>query len=122
MRIKIYLKNEEEIFFQKLNDDDLKKSMSGNLEHLVLSITNECNFRCGYCICSGNYKHQKRHKNLFRDSKVALNAIEFFGENLYNKNDLTISFYGGEPLINFKLIKEAIEKIRLLKQGKKEYP
>lgn len=73
-------------------------------------------------ICSGNYKHQKRHKNLFRDSKVALNAIEFFGENLYNKNDLTIGFYGGEPLINFKLIKEAIEKIRLLKQGKKEYP
>jgi uncharacterized protein len=90
--------------------EELKKTVNGNMEHIVLSITNQCNFRCRYCIYSGRYQQQRNHENVFMKKETAEKAVEFFFKNNKNKDDLIIGFYGGEPLLNFDVVKAAMGK------------
>lgn len=77
---------------------DKKNFLSQNhsLDHLVILITEECNLRCGYCYI--NNKPGTMSKN------TALKAVELlFAENK-PPNDVSIAFFGGEPLLKPKMI------------------
>ena len=91
----------------KLNDiytkiAGTKKEMQPS--SLVLMISQDCNLRCTYCYgTNGEYSH----KGLM-DYKTAKSAVDYFVK--YAKGDkLNICFFGGEPLLNFSLIKEIIK-------------
>nr|WP_277601294.1 radical SAM protein [Marinitoga sp. 38H-ov] len=76
-----------------------------NFNTLVLNVAQECNMKCIYCFAdNGTYGNTSIMK--FETVKLAL-------EKLYNNrfDQLSISFFGGEPLLNFKLIKEVVEYI-----------
>lgn len=77
-----------------------------SISKIVLNTSNKCNLRCKYCYADGGkYASQK-------DEIMSINTLEnivtqLLGENI--KYIGIVSFFGGEPLINYSLIKRGIE-------------
>lgn len=68
---------------------------------LTLNVTEECNLRCRYC-------YVKKSDLTFMSEKTAKKAVNF----LFSFDDMEgfgITFYGGEPLLNFPVVKSTIE-------------
>ncbi|MGF7050721.1 uncharacterized protein J2T13_005271 [Paenibacillus sp. DS2015] len=98
-----------------INKEELTSYLESNGgNQLILLTTESCNIRCEYCIYSGNYSNQRTHNTDFMDISIAKKAVEQYlyhfklrkSKHLFD-NPL-IAFYGGESLLNFKLIKEVI--------------
>ncbi|MBF0107092.1 MAG: radical SAM protein [Deltaproteobacteria bacterium] len=88
-----------------------KNIESGKLLRSVrLNWTSECNFRCSYChaevIRQGG---QSQNLNFYKAKEFIDKIFEVLKAN--NKTDLSVRFYGGEPLIYWKEIKKTIEYI-----------
>jgi len=85
------------------------------LSNLILGVTEDCNFRCKYCVFSDYYEYSRSHSDMYMDFTTAKKAIDYYFSLLdeghrYNPlREPTISFYGGEPLLNFELIKKCVE-------------
>ena len=85
------------------------------LSHLCFEVTEACNLNCTYCAFSDLYTKgsiRDGEKMSFETAKTLLDYLW----NLWEQDDvkkipsrLNISFYGGEPLMNFPLIKEIVE-------------
>jgi len=91
-----------------LDKEFLQEKLSKHLSHLILNITEQCNQRCTYCIFSGNYPGQRTHNNSFMTWEIAQNSIDYFLQRARTDKKSIISFYGGEPLLNWKLVKKCI--------------
>lgn len=102
------------------NDYDLNVNQVEELlyrtgfRHLSLEVTEECNLRCKYCCYSEEYKSQRYHGKNNMTWDIAKKAIDWYFKSYkkaktFNPN-LTpvIGFYGGEPLLNIKLIKQCV--------------
>lgn len=71
---------------------------------ISLLVSQECNLKCSYCYGD----HGTYHKNGLMSVETAINSINKI--LLYNKiKKVSICFFGGEPLLNFKLIKEVVK-------------
>lgn len=83
-------------------------------KHLTIVITEKCNLKCTYC-----YERNRtlRKPNLYKIKQFIIEEIN----NPKNKDfDIFfIEFFGGEPFIEFKLIKEITKFIRTLKTNKR---
>ena len=80
------------------------------LDKITLQVTQQCNFRCSYCVYSENLNHMQRsHSNRKMDFSVARKAIDFLREHAIDSPNINIGFYGGEPLLNFDLVRQVIE-------------
>ena len=71
-----------------------------NISELTFILTDDCNFHCKYC-------YKTKSKN-FLDSSAAVDAVDFFWPFL--NDNAYISFYGGEPLLSFDLIKKIVDE------------
>jgi len=103
---------------QHFTKDDLKNFLfREGFTQLILDVTEDCNFRCNYCIFSGNYVYYRSHSKKYMNIDIAKKAIDYYfslikeGKRYNPLRRPTVSFYGGEPLLNFKLIKECMEYI-----------
>ena len=103
----------------KINEMD--NMLNTSLQHLTLCITEACNLRCSYCKYSGHYKHSRKHSNRTMPYRTALKAINFFHSHSVASKKITISFYGGEPLIEFKKIKSLIHKCKKIFSDKEQH-
>ncbi len=87
---------------------------------IALNLTEECNYRCSYCIYSGDYDYERSHGAKFMEYETAVKVIKFFfhlimNDKRYTKNNhVTIAFYGGEPLVRFELLKKIVAAIEEL--------
>lgn len=85
---------------------------------LSLEVTNACNLRCKYCSFSENYDRFRTHGYDYMTWETAKKAIDMYFKYYkearnYNPNlRPVIGFYGGEPLLNFKLVKKCVEYIK----------
>ena len=110
---KIYIFDGKNLELLKKTSDDNdkqienKKSRSrGILQKLVFNVSNMCNLNCKYCYASGgNYKRENSIMDLKTADKIIDSVIK-----KYNRVNV-IYFFGGEPLINFKLIKHIVERL-----------
>jgi len=89
--------------------EDIRLKSSTRLGHAIICLTDNCNMRCKYC----GY-HDTRYKengNFLKDiDEITLkNALDFVIARSVDAYETTISFYGGEPLLRFSLVKFAIE-------------
>jgi uncharacterized protein len=75
-------------------------------EMLVLSLTEECNFRCDYCYYSGAYSDSRGHADRTMTVQTASAAIEWYFS--FHRPEYRIGFYGGEPLLHFPLLEKAV--------------
>ena len=85
---------------------------------IVFEITDYCNLKCKYCSLGDLYNFSKKEsKNI--NIKYALNFLRYIFNVKHKKTKLTISFFGGEPLVNFPAIQQIIEEAKLLNKNKK---
>ena len=80
-------------------------------EVLVLEVTQQCNFRCEYCVFSGHYFNERTHTDLRMELPVADRIIDTFFRGHEDSYPANVSFYGGEPLTNFKVIQYVVDTL-----------
>jgi len=85
--------------------------------NLILQVTQACNLRCKYCAYSGDYKNRS-HNELMMSEEIAKKAIDYFIARSSEVPRLAFGFYGGEPFLNFNLIKILAKYIKQKAQGK----
>ena len=73
---------------------------------LCLHIAHDCNLKCVYCFAGEGEYHGKRS---LMSSEVGKKAIDFIIANSAMRHNLEIDFFGGEPLMNFKVVKEIVK-------------
>lgn len=95
----------------------LENYLQNKLKMIILQITQQCNLRCEYCAYSGNY-FNRGHKNLRMSFETAKKGIEFLIDNSRDEDKVNIGFYGGEPLLEFELMKKAILYAKEISEGK----
>lgn len=88
--------------------EELKKLLKGNCEQLILEVTESCNLRCGYCVYNDHHPNFRGFSNRVMKFEVAKKTIDYLLKD-YTGNRFALTFYGGEPLFNFKLIKQCID-------------
>ena len=89
--------------------DNLDYYLDHHLHKLTLQVTQQCNFRCHYCHYTyGDDKYYHSHKNNSMTWEVAKKAIDFFAKRTRDSININIGFYGGEPLLEYKLIQKCI--------------
>lgn len=78
----------------------------GVIDSIYIIMTNSCNLACDYCFTKENLS--KGHMTF----KVANNLINRMKEYLVDyTDDLTVTFYGGEPLLNLDLIQYVMDSL-----------
>lgn len=81
---------------------------------LCLHIAHDCNLACRYCFAEeGEYKG---HRELM-SYEVGRQAIDFLIQNSGKRHNLEVDFFGGEPLMNFEVVKSLVEYARSLEQS-----
>ncbi|MEG1991828.1 MAG: thioether cross-link-forming SCIFF peptide maturase [Acetivibrio sp.] len=72
---------------------------------LCLHIAHDCNLKCRYCFAEeGEYKG---HRELM-SYEVGKKALDFLIQNSGNRRNLEVDFFGGEPLMNFDVVKQLV--------------
>lgn len=102
-----------------LSTPQMESLINGHLQHLVLNVTESCNFRCDYCVYGGAYKFERVHSNIQMSTDVAKAAIRYFFDHSRESSEVTISFTGGEPLLRFELMKRITKSAREKAKGRK---
>ncbi|EFY09437.1 radical SAM protein [Erysipelothrix rhusiopathiae] len=88
----------------------VKEILNRQISQLTLQVTQGCNLRCSYCPYSQENTFTRSHNNsLNMTVETARESILFYAQHSRDCNNKNIAFYGGEPIFNFKLIKEAVE-------------
>lgn len=105
--------------FTQITGMDVKSNLA-NLTHLVFEVTDACNLRCKYCGYADLYLGYDKRENLkfpFMRAKQVINYLHALWSKHYVQDVtkvFTVSFYGGEPLLNVSFIRQVIEHIESL--------
>ena len=109
--------NRKEDYNGKINVDDIYSSLA-NTKQITFEVTERCNLKCIYCgygrLYSNNQERIRRDLS-FDDAKTLIDEILELKESIFSlslKHVVYFSFYGGEPLLNMKLIKEIVSYIK----------
>lgn len=73
---------------------------------LCLHIAHDCNLACRYCFAEEGEYHGRRALMSFEVGKQALN---FLIANSGNRRNLEVDFFGGEPLMNWQVVKDLVK-------------
>lgn len=104
-------------FKANISENSIKENIT-QTKVIVFEITDYCNLKCKYCSLGDLYNFSKKEsKNI--NIKYALNFLRYIFNVKHKKTKLTISFFGGEPLVNFPAIQQIIEEAKLLNKNKK---
>ena len=89
--------------------DTLKAKTSGVIKALCLHVAHTCNLNCSYCFASQGKYHGER---AIMSLDVAKRALDFLIENSGNRHNLEVDFFGGEPLMNFDMLRDLVAYAR----------
>lgn len=73
---------------------------------LCLHIAHDCNLACKYCFAEEGEYHGRRALMSF---EVGKKALDFLIANSGSRRNLEVDFFGGEPLLNWKVVKQLVE-------------
>ncbi|MFB3890664.1 MAG: radical SAM protein [Phycisphaerae bacterium] len=90
----------------------VREQLASHRGQLILNITEQCNFRCSYCVYDGRHEAQRSHAPRNMQWETARAAIDDFLAHSKDTNAPAISFYGGEPLLNLPLIRQCVDHVR----------
>jgi uncharacterized protein len=90
-----------------------KAPMPFPLQTLVLNVTNQCNLSCKYCYEFGEDRvATPEGKPKFMSEETARAAVDFLLANSPGRRAVHLTFFGGETLMNFKVVRSTIEYAR----------
>ena len=93
----------------------LKAKTSGVVKALCLHIAHTCNLNCSYCFASQGKYHGDRALMSF---EVGKRALDFLIEHSGTRRNLEVDFFGGEPLMNFDVVKQLVAYARSVEKEK----
>ena len=97
----------------------LKEKTAGVVKALCLHVAHTCNLNCSYCFASQGKYHGDRAVMSF---EVGKQALDFLIANSGKRKNLEVDFFGGEPLMNFQVVKDLVAYARSIeKQHNKNF-
>ena len=93
----------------------LKQKTAGVVKALCLHIAHTCNLNCSYCFASQGKYHGERAVMSY---EVGKRALDFLIENSGTRRNLEVDFFGGEPLMNFQVVKDLVAYARSIEKEK----
>ncbi len=91
----------------------LKEKTAGVVKALCLHIAHTCNLNCSYCFASQGKYHGDRAVMSF---EVGKQALDFLVANSGSRKNLEVDFFGGEPLMNFDVVRELVAYARSIEK------
>ncbi len=102
------LKADEQLFTEDIYEKyviDFKKRKT-IVKAMCLHIAHDCNLACKYCFAEEGEYHGRR---ALMSLEVGKKALDFLIENSGNRVNLEVDFFGGEPLMNWDVVKELVK-------------
>ena len=91
----------------------LKEKTAGVVKALCLHVAHTCNLNCAYCFASQGKYHGERAVMSF---EVGKQALDFLIANSGSRRNLEVDFFGGEPLMNFQVVKDLVAYARSIEK------
>ena len=88
---------------------ELKARTSGVIKALCLHVAHTCNLNCSYCFASQGKYHGDR---ALMSYEVGKQALDFLMDHSGTRHNLEVDFFGGEPLMNFDVVKRLVAYAR----------
>ncbi|MBU5425826.1 radical SAM protein [Tissierella pigra] len=99
--------------------DSLGLYLERQTDMLILQLTQSCNLRCSYCNYTSNNGTERVHNSANKMSwDLAKQSIDYYIEKSVDSQQITINFYGGEPLLEFELLKKCVDYVNQVFKGK----
>lgn len=111
------LEEDEQLFTEDIYEDFIPQFKNRNpvVKALCLHVAHDCNLKCKYCFAQEGEYHGKRS---LMSLEVGKKAIDFLINSSGKRKNLEVDFFGGEPLMNFEVVKEIVYYAR---QKEKQY-
>ncbi|MGN0160490.1 MAG: thioether cross-link-forming SCIFF peptide maturase [Lachnospiraceae bacterium] len=93
---------------------DAFKNRQTVVKALCLHIAHDCNLACRYCFAEEGEYHGRRALMSF---EVGKKALDFLVKNSGTRKNLEVDFFGGEPLMNFEVVKQLVEYGRSIEEA-----
>ena len=109
------LKEQGLLFTEDIYENYIKevKNRKTVVKALCLHIAHDCNLACRYCFAEeGEYKGDRS----LMSARVGKAALDFLVANSGNRHNLEVDFFGGEPTMNFEVVKEVVAYGRSLEE------
>lgn len=90
-------------------DPYYKEKIQKGQQQLTLELTEQCNLRCKYCIYHESYAKDRNFGRKGMTEEMAIKAIDCFAEHIGDQEEVAVTFYGGEPLLAFNVMKRCME-------------
>ena len=84
---------------------ELKERSAGIVKALCLHVAHTCNLNCSYCFASQGKYHGDRAMMSF---EVGKQALDFLMDHSGSRRNLEVDFFGGEPLMNWQVVKDLV--------------
>jgi uncharacterized protein len=106
----------KKISFRNITQKEVEKSIY-NIKHVIFEVTEKCNLACVYCTFGKMYNDnetrlKEKHNLKKEDALKLLEHLYLVWKEREQKGllqEITLGFYGGEPLLNFSLIKDIVQ-------------
>ncbi|MFV0519012.1 MAG: thioether cross-link-forming SCIFF peptide maturase [Lachnospirales bacterium] len=111
------LKENGKLFTEDISEAALKKVVNRDtvVKALCLHIAHDCNLKCEYCFAEeGEYHGGKRS---LMSAEIGKKALDLLFEKSGTRRNLEVDLFGGEPLINFEVVKEIVDYGRELEKN-----
>lgn len=89
------------------------KNRRTEIKALCLHVAHACDLTCSYCFAGQGRFHGK---SALMSEETAKRAIDFLVENSGERRNLEVDFFGGEPLLNFDVVKKTVAYARSIEK------
>lgn len=83
------------------------------MKAMCLNVSHNCNLACAYCFADGGTYHDERRNMSFETAKA---AIDMLVKMSGTRRNLEIDFFGGEPMLDFDVVKQTVRYARSLEK------
>ncbi len=101
------------LFSEEAKMNKIEYNKDNIVKALCLHVAHDCNLRCKYCFASQGDFHGDR---LIMPFEVGKKALDLLIQNSGNRKNLEVDFFGGEPLMNFDVVKQLVSYGRELEK------
>ena len=103
----LQMKQDGNLFTEDIYEEyiDGFKKRETVVKALCLHIAHDCNLACRYCFAEEGEYHGRR---ALMSYEVGRKALDFLIANSGNRKNLEVDFFGGEPLMNFQVVKDLV--------------
>lgn len=116
----------QELFSGRLTAEGVRNQLA-NIKQIVFEVTDACNLKCTYCSYGNLYDNYDKREGKYIDINKAKMLIDYVFDllnspiNRTQGNEVMVSFYGGEPLLNMNFIQSIVAYTQQKKNTKVEF-